>query len=290
MSFMHILNLYADQTILLFCECYVMEKVHGSSAHLSWNERNLNYSAGGASHASFVALFDDEALKAKFKELVGDDKVVVYGEVYGGSMQKMSDVYGKSLAFIAFDVQRAGRWLTVPEANAFCDSLEIEFVPWHRCSTDIAELAKHRDAPSEVAVRRGCGSDKQREGIVLRPVMEFTNAYGERVIAKHKTDKFRETTTPRDASIDPAKLQVLADAQAIADEWCSAMRLLHVLDKLPGAKIRDMKKVLDAMVEDVQREGAKEIVWSKDAEAAIRKTTAVMFKKLLQSAIEHESK
>ena len=290
MGYLHIENLYANQIVLLFKRCYVMEKCHGTSAHLSWADKTLNYSSGGASAPAFKGIFNHDELSAKLEEIVGNDKVTIYGEAYGGSMQKMSDVYGKSLGFIVFDVLRDGRWLNVREAAAFAESLGLEFVPFYESSTDLAELNTHRDAPSEIAVRRGCGNDKQREGIVLRPLVEMQDSYGNRIIAKHKTEKFRETTTPRDASIDPSKLAVLADAQAIADEWCTAMRLEHVLDKLPGAGITDMKKVLDAMVEDVKREGGAEISWSKEADAAVRKTTAAMFKKLLQSAIEHETK
>jgi len=271
----------------MFKRGYAMEKIHGTSARLSWHERNLTYFAGGASLGAFTAIFNDADLKAKLVEIAGDDKITIYGEAYGGSMQKMSDVYGKSLGFIVFDVQYESGWLTVPEAKAFAESLNLEFVPFVECAMEIAALNALRDAPSEVAFRRGCGEDKQREGIVIRPLVEMTDTHGERVIAKHKTDKFRETTTPRDANIDPSKLTVLANAQTIADEWCTAMRLEHVLDELPDAGIADTKKVLDAMIEDVRREGGKEIIWSRDAEAAVRKTTAAMFKAHLSSLIKN---
>ena len=99
MGYAHILNLYKNQDILMFNRCYAMEKVHGSSAHVSWQaDRNpqLAFFAGGTKHENFVALFDQEALLARFPEL-GHDKVIVYGEAYGGKMQKMGHTYGPDL-------------------------------------------------------------------------------------------------------------------------------------------------------------------------------------------------
>ena len=36
MSYMHIDNLYKNQDILLFKECYALEKIHGTSAGLEF--------------------------------------------------------------------------------------------------------------------------------------------------------------------------------------------------------------------------------------------------------------
>lgn len=41
MAYMHIENLYANQTILESKECYAMEKIHGTSAHISGKDGNL---------------------------------------------------------------------------------------------------------------------------------------------------------------------------------------------------------------------------------------------------------
>ena len=38
MGYRHIDNLYKDQRILLFRECFALEKIHGTSAHVSWTE------------------------------------------------------------------------------------------------------------------------------------------------------------------------------------------------------------------------------------------------------------
>ena len=54
MGYMHIDNLYKDQRVLQFKECYCMEKIHGSSAHVSFDKIDgkniINYYAGGVPH------------------------------------------------------------------------------------------------------------------------------------------------------------------------------------------------------------------------------------------------
>ena len=38
MGYAHIENLYKNQTILLFRRCWALEKVHGTSAHITYVE------------------------------------------------------------------------------------------------------------------------------------------------------------------------------------------------------------------------------------------------------------
>ena len=63
MSYMHISNLYRERDILLFKECYAMEKIHGTSAHISFTPslkpgtEQLNFFSGGEKHENFIKLF-----------------------------------------------------------------------------------------------------------------------------------------------------------------------------------------------------------------------------------------
>jgi len=64
------------------------------------------------------------------------------------------------------------------------------------------------------------------------------------------------------------------------------MRLTHVLDKIPTPHAPEQTgMVIKAMIEDVLREGAGEIVDTKDARKAIGSRAASMFKKRLQDAL-----
>jgi hypothetical protein len=79
MSYMHIENLYKYPSIFLFKEVYALEKIHGTSAHISWNQGELNFFAGGAKHERFVSLFDP-SLSEKFVTL-SHPKVMIYGKL-----------------------------------------------------------------------------------------------------------------------------------------------------------------------------------------------------------------
>lgn len=312
MGYMHIENLYKIQDILLFKECYALEKIHGTSAHISWNGNELRFFSGGESHEKFAALFDSETLKAKLLEkgFIPGREVIIYGEAYGGKQQGMSDTYGKTLKFIVFDVMVDNHWLNVPNADDLTKSLGLEFVYYVKVSTDLKELDAQRDAPSMQAIRNGISdivsfgvlvdtdkkiehsdvlggqvlNPKKREGVVLRPLIELTKNNGARIICKHKGDEFRETATPRKV-VDPAKMQILADAEKVADEWITPMRLQHILDKLPGHCMERMREIIAAAIEDVLREGSGEIVDSDAVRKAIGKKTAIEYKRFLQSKL-----
>lgn len=289
MGYMHINNLYRDQKILNFKRCFALEKIHGTSAHISWKEGVITYFSGGEKHDRFVGLFDEEALKQAFLQL-GHADVTVYGEAYGGRQQKMGDTYGPDLHFIVFDVQVGETWLNVPNMDDVAKKLGLEVVPWEECDTDLDTLNSMRDKPSEVAIRRGMGSDKQREGVVLRPLEEMCVNNDNRVISKHKIDKFGERATSQKVhNIDPNKLVVLSEAKEIANEWVTEERLKHVIAHLtldgvePG--IESTGKIIKEMVADVYREAAGEIVESREATAAIGQRTAQLFKQRLQASL-----
>ena len=282
MSYMHIPNLYKEQDILLFKECYALEKIDGTSAHVTWKEGRLSFFCGGIKQAAFEGLFDAVKLAEKFVAL-SLPAITVYGEAYGGKIQGRKDIYGLNIKFVAFEVRVGDSWLVVPQAEDVCKNLGIEFIPYMKISTDLVTIDAVRDCPSEQAQRNGCGEDKMREGIVLRAPIEVRKNNGERIIAKHKRDEFKETTTGR--GMAPEALKLLTDAKAIADEWVTEMRLTHVLDLFPNTDITKTGDIIKAMYEDIVREGAGEFVDSKQVHTAIGRATALMFKKRLESVL-----
>lgn len=292
MGYAHIENLYRPeaQDILLFRECFALEKIHGTSAHVRWHgaTKTLSFFSGGEKHESFVKLFNPEALAAAFlaNARTPEADIIVYGEAYGGKQQGMSKVYGPRLRFVAFDVQIGEHcFLDVPDAAVLVGSLGLEFVAYSRVSTDLAALDAERDAPS-VQAHRNSEADgtmydiSKREGIVLRPLIEVRKNNGARICAKHKRAEFAERKTP--PPVDPSALQVLKDAEAIATEWATHMRLLHVLDKLGNpTTFEAIPSVIAAMWEDVAREASGEIVESKAARKAVGAATVKLYKALI---------
>lgn len=130
-------------------------------------------------------------------------------------------------------------------------------------------------------VNKKVNEELEINGVVLKPLEEFTDKRGKRVIVKHKRDEFRETATKRE--VDPEKLKFLEESNAIAEEWVTNMRLSHVLDKLGNpSDIKNIRDVIKAMQEDVFREGEGEIIDTIYSRKAVAKKTGVMYKKRLQ--------
>jgi len=284
MGYQKIPNLYQNTEIFLFRELYAMEKIHGTSAKFIWKDGKLTFNSGGEKHRKFVDMFDVKGLTERLQEAFGNFcTVVVYGEAYGGKQQGMKHTYGNELRFVAFEVKVDDHWLDVPNAeDVVVNKLNCEFVHYVKGPATLEFVNEQRDAPSVQAVRNGIAEPKQREGVVLRPLIEVTKNNGQRIMAKHKHDNFRETKTPR--KVDPAKQKVLEDAKAVAEEWVVAMRLEHIIDKLKRSRdgeeltIKDTGLVIKAMVEDIQLESKGEVVWSKEVSTAIGKKAAPLFK------------
>ena len=279
MGYMHIENLYKNQDILLFKECYALEKIHGTSAHISWHptDRTIKYFSGGEIHEKFVALFDNDVLYDLLVVDFPNIDIIVYGEAYGGKQQGMSHTYGKDLKFIVFDVKVGDSFVDVPNAHQIAEKLGLDFVYYTKIPTDMKYIDAERDNPSVQAVRNGVGEDKVREGVVLRPLMELTKNNGVRVICKHKGEKFGERKSQ--PKVDTNGLEILSDARKVADEWVTAMRLEHVLDKHPD--LTDMEhtsKVIEAVQEDIKREGEGEIEWSKEVAKQIGHNVVILWK------------
>ncbi|MFW2369104.1 MAG: RNA ligase family protein [Desulforhopalus sp.] len=207
----------------------------------------------------------------------GIPEITVYGESCGGKMQGMKDTYGDVVRFVAFEVKIGKAWLNVQNASGCVGGLGLDFVAYESGPASIEWLNEQRDKPSQLAIELNLG-DKMREGVVVRPVMEYRDNRGNRIITKHKRDEFMETRTKRE--VDPDKLEVLVNARDIAEEWVVPMRLLHILDKLPETgKMEHVPMVIRAMQADVKEESEGEVVWSKAVEKAIASLTVKLYKK-----------
>jgi hypothetical protein len=284
-GYAHINNVYRDSRIFMFKRCYAMEKCHGTSANVSWDGEKITVFSGGENYVNFCALFDLDALKAKFEAEHAGMHVKIHGEAYGGKQQGMSATYGKALKFVVFDVKIGETWLNVPNAEQVAIRLGFEFVPYEEIDVTVEALNAERDKPSVLAVRNGILEPKKREGIVVRPLHEVYDNRGERIISKHKNEDFQERKTAQE--INPDKLAVLTEAREIADEWVVEMRMDHVLDKLGNPNtLSRTGEVIQAMVEDVMREAEGEIVDTKDVRKAIGSAAGAMYKKRVMTVTQ----
>lgn len=293
MGYLHIENLYKKQHVLMFKRVYALLKVHGTSAHISYQKNELypdekdklTFFSGGEKYDNFILLFKHNELLEKFRDM-GRPDITVYGEAYGGKQQGMSGTYGKDLKFIVFDVKIGEHWLDVPSAEKVANRLGLEFVPYNEGPATLEWLNEQRDIPDRIAAKLGLG-DKPAEGIVIRPLVELKLPGGDRIIAKHKRDDFSERLSKRDTKvITDEDLIVLTKAKDIADEWVTPMRLEHVLQKFPeDVDTKSIPEIIKAMKEDIVRESEGEVVMSAQALKLISTETAKLFVKKMKEKI-----
>ena len=284
MGYLHIPNLFKDQTILEFKHLYAMEKLHGTSAHISYIPGHPDYNGGGLKFYSgeqaqnFIKLMQQYEL---LKPLNGMPALTIYGEFYGGKIQKQSKRYGKKERFCAFEVKIGESWLSVPQAHEIVSKLGLEFVDYEFIPAEIDEINSLRDKPSTQSLRNGVEEIQIREGIVLRPPIEVMLNNGDRIIAKHKRDEFRETKTPRSIG----QILTLSNGNMVASEWVTENRLNHILSITGAIDISHTPIVVRAMTDDVIREGKGEVEDNRDNRQAIGKAAANLFKKSLHNTI-----
>lgn len=284
MGYMKIENLYKNQEVLKYDPLWVMEKIHGTSTHIHWDLAGVSYFHGGASKDGFKAIFNHELLKHKFAMHFPSSTITIYGEGYGGKVQKMTHVYGKELRFIAFDVKVNGEWKDLPIAHNICEVLGLDFVPYKLVPPTLEVLNELRDAPSVLSSRLGISNNGMREGIVIKPFHETVNEHGNRVIAKHKQQWASENKSTRE--VDPTKKTLYKNAVDIANEWVVPMRLIHVLDKIGNPiDITATRKVVEAVIDDVIAEAGDEVENTAINRREIGKLAARLYKEYIQEKL-----
>lgn len=126
-------------------------------------------------------VYADTVQEYFLKDKLGPGEVV-YGEIYGPSVQKGYH-YGESdssTAFVVFDVQQDGRFLNDFELGAWCHRVGLTRVPeLYRGPFDPELVLKHKTGPSVLAP-----SQPIREGLVVRPVVEDNSPLVGRKILK----------------------------------------------------------------------------------------------------------
>lgn len=281
MGYKKIPNLYKDRRILEFKKVYALEKIDGSWWSISRPNGKLNINIRGIAYELGIKTFSENVL-SKLEGL--GSNVIIYGEGYGGKIQGMSSVYGTDIRFVAFDVYVGGLKLDVPNAHDFCSNLDLDFVHYELISTDIDSVNAARDWPSKQAEKNGVGSYKESEGIILRPPFEVRMNNGEYIVAKHKKENRRETKTIR--KLTDEELQILKEAQAIAEEWVTRERLLHVCSALQKSPMpENIPLIIPAMIQDIKDESEGEVVWTKNTNKAISRKTAELVKEYCKQCL-----
>lgn len=165
------------------------EKVDGTNIRLLYDDFKLNM--GGKTDRAqlpgpLVKWFQENILPQKetFGGLFGEGPVCLYGEGYGGKIQKGS-AYRKDQSFVLFDILVGGWWLRRSDVEDIAKTLNLDIVPIIGIGTlaTMVTLAKS-------GFSSNWNDDLTAEGIVARPTVEMKRRNGDRVITKLKYKDF----------------------------------------------------------------------------------------------------
>jgi len=166
------------------------EKVDGTNIRVFWDGHRVSF-AGRTDKADIPAplqerlqaLFGGESKEELFEQVFGEKEAILFGEGYGGKIQKNGGLYGDT-NFILFDVLVGDMYLRQSDMRDVAATLGIDAVPQIGVGplTDAVEyIRKH--PKSELR-------DFEMEGIVCRPAIELRDRQGKRIIVKIKCRDF----------------------------------------------------------------------------------------------------
>lgn len=128
-----------------------------------------------------------ELLNAVAKEF-DSKQVVLFGEVYGRGVQKLSYGIekGRGFGFAAFDLYVNGKWIDHDEFTAICSRFGVEIAPvLYRGPFSLAAIKNVSDGASVLA-----NGLHVREGVVVRPIHERMCPQLGRLILKYVGDNY----------------------------------------------------------------------------------------------------
>lgn len=165
------------------------EKVDGTNIRVMFERGAISF--GGRTDAAQMPPLLLARLEQRFLPLADamtaifdNGPVVLYGEGYGASIQKVGALYRPDVDFVLFDVRVGPWWLQRVDVEDVAARLGLDVVPVIGEGTlfDAVRIAK--------AGIRSTWGDFEAEGIVARPKTELSTRAGKRLIAKIKCRDF----------------------------------------------------------------------------------------------------
>lgn len=167
------------------------EKIDGTNILIMWDGKG-NITFSGRTNKAQIQKPLLEYLEGKYPNFIeqfhtqfGETPVCLYGEGYGGKIQKMGKFYCDDPSFMLFDV-RIGHWWLQRE--------DIEKIGYYLL-TDVVPIIGYGTLDTMVdECRRGFSSvlcNYEAEGIVAKPTCNLLCRNRSRVITKLKCSDFR---------------------------------------------------------------------------------------------------
>lgn len=167
------------------------EKVDGTNVSIEWDGHEVTIH-GRTERAQLprplldrLEEFKSIEVEELFEQKFGERHVILYGEGYGGKIQK-NKAYGEHEDFILFDVYLpdSDLWLDRESVEEIAKAFGVKVVPVIMTGTI--------DAAVKYVKQKPCShlGDLTMEGLVGRPVIEMKDKQGKRIIVKVKVKDF----------------------------------------------------------------------------------------------------
>ncbi len=283
MHYPSIRNLERAPDILCQPEVIVTEKVHGMSWRIfipegAMNIEQLRYGGRGSwipeDHPTLgaaVRACHEIILSRKLapESIAAAAGCVLFGELFGPTVQKEIRYLDEGFGFRVFDVGRHGRFLDWPDVVRCAESLDLEVVPvLYRGRPDPEVLRRLVAEGSSIAPP---GTGEPREGLVIRPPTEATDSFGERLIVKLKVGRFAD----HESKGKPLDLESAAgEARLIGelDRFLTRARIVKAASVLREENryrraMADVPGLVEVAWRELERE-APEILGGQDPAAA----------------------
>lgn len=173
------------------CEWLATEKVDGTNIRVHFTGSDVVFCGRTDSaqllgplvewlNKKFQTITARELFKAKFPT-----GITLYGEGYGGSIQKSGETYGGVQRFVLFDVLIDGYWLERGNVRGVADIFELDIVPTVKEGTlmEIVDFIKTKP--------NSTWGPFEMEGVVARPRIELFTRHDDRLVVKIKCRDFK---------------------------------------------------------------------------------------------------
>jgi hypothetical protein len=169
---------------LLHNEWYFTEKIDGTNIRIMFDGENIEF--GGRTDKAEIPKELLEYLEEQFLPLKPifqvkyPSGICLYGEGYGGKIQKVGKLYSETEKFILFDALLNNMWFERSELMDVAETFGLDIVPIIGTGTIWNAFDVVRDT------ERSFLGNLRPEGIVARPKRELINRMGQRIITKLK--------------------------------------------------------------------------------------------------------
>lgn len=167
------------------------EKVDGTNIGVLWDGYKITFQ-GRTEDATIQPklldalnnIFLNDAMEQKFEQVFGEKKVILFGEGYGGYIQKHGRKYSEVESFIMFDVYfpESNLYLKRDAVEDVAKKLALDVVPVIGEGTidEAIEFAKV-ERKSTIGL-----CEASMEGVVCRPAIDLRTRTGNMIIVKLK--------------------------------------------------------------------------------------------------------